>query len=141
MHDSSTEPSSLAGVNQQIILLMSRYRRCSRIYWRHTNKVPSSWDGTAYQMFKVCCPCCERSAGCLNVFFTPGNRIGRRWLTPPQPVTATCRVTMTVNLRLATAETLAQGRQSYGFACSTVFKFLSTPSWFLRLRYFSRTRS
>ena len=45
-------------VNQQVILLISRYRRCARLYWGNTNKVPSSWDDTAYQMFKVCCPSC-----------------------------------------------------------------------------------
>lgn len=70
MYNSPTEPSSLAGMNQQMILLMSRYRRCARIYWRHTNKVPSSWDDTAYQMFKVCCPYCKPSVGCLTLCST-----------------------------------------------------------------------
>lgn len=55
----STKPLCLADVNQQVILLMSRYRKCGRLYLRNTNKEPSSWDGAAYQMFKVCCPRCN----------------------------------------------------------------------------------
>ena len=66
----STEPLCLADVNQQVILLMSRYRRCARLYLRNTNKEPSSWDDTAYQMFKVCCPRCKPFMGYLIVCFT-----------------------------------------------------------------------
>jgi len=67
---SSTEPLWLADVNQQVILLMSRYRRCGRLYWRNTNKEPSSWEDTAYQMFKVCRPRCKPFVGYLTVCFT-----------------------------------------------------------------------
>lgn len=59
MYYSSTEPLWLADVNQQMILLMSRYRRCGRLYWRNTNKEPSSWEDAAYHMFKVCHPRCK----------------------------------------------------------------------------------
>jgi len=64
---SSTEPLWLADVNQQVALLMSRYRRCGRLYWRNTNKEPSSWDGAAYQMFKVCRPRYKQFVGYLIV--------------------------------------------------------------------------
>lgn len=66
----ATEPLWLADVNQQVILLMSRYRKCGRLYWRNTNKEPSSWDGAAYQMFKVCRPRCNPFVRYLIVYPT-----------------------------------------------------------------------
>ena len=64
-----TDFPCLADVNQQVILLMSRYRRCARLYWQNTNKVPSSWDDAAYQMFKVCYPRCTSLPGYLTAGF------------------------------------------------------------------------
>lgn len=58
--------------NQQVVLLMSRYRKCTRIYWRNTQKVPSSWGDAAYQMLKVCRPCNKLFMKCLIAYITTG---------------------------------------------------------------------
>lgn len=137
---SSTDSLCLADVDRQVVLLISRYRKCARLYWRNTHKEPSLWDDTAYQMFKVCRPRCKPLLGNL-IARPPSNRIGRHWLSLPRPFTPICPVTVVVDLQPATVGALVRRRLSYGSAWSTEFEFLSVPLRFTQLHCCCKTWS